>query len=116
MTPPPLAPLDHSTGDGTVVTCRAAGRRNGTLPGCGGSSPSRAAHDRNRARRPHHLLRDHRPARRGGALRRADAAQHLARDRKSVVLGKSVSVRVDLGGRSTIKKKNSKKTKPSLKN
>src|SRR3546814_11955760 len=27
-------------------------------------------------------------------------------DRKSVVLGKSVSVRVDLGGRRTIKKKN----------
>src|SRR3546814_17801711 len=39
----------------------------------------------------------------------AHAAQSLdqaARDRKSVVEGKSVSVRVDLGGRSIIKKKN----------
>src|SRR3546814_11763824 len=31
-------------------------------------------------------------------------AQHLQRDRKSVVSGKSVSVRVDLGGRRIIKK------------
>src|SRR3546814_19202622 len=31
-----------------------------------------------------------------------------AQDRKSVVSGKSVSVRVDLGGRGTIKKKNKK--------
>src|SRR3546814_15353111 len=31
-------------------------------------------------------------------------------DRKSVVSGKSVSVRVDLGGRRIIKKKNQKKT------
>src|SRR3546814_15822820 len=30
----------------------------------------------------------------------------LARDRKSVVSGKSVSVRVDLGGRRSLKKKN----------
>src|SRR3546814_12926178 len=33
-----------------------------------------------------------------------------ARDRKSVVSGKRVSVRVDLGGRGTIKKKKKKKT------
>src|SRR3546814_1219956 len=33
------------------------------------------------------------------------------RDRKSVVWGKSVSVRVDLGGRRIIKKKNRKKIK-----
>src|SRR3546814_14317708 len=33
------------------------------------------------------------------------SAVFLARDRKSVVKGKSVSVRVDLGGRSVIKKK-----------
>src|SRR3546814_18742977 len=32
-------------------------------------------------------------------------------DRKSVVEGKSVSVRVDLGGRRTLKKKNKKKQK-----
>src|SRR3546814_20990313 len=37
----------------------------------------------------------------------ADALVHEAGDRKSVVSGKSVSVRVDLGGRSIIKKKNS---------
>src|SRR3546814_12839454 len=34
--------------------------------------------------------------------------QDLSRDRKSVVEGKSVSVRVDLGGRRIIKKKNNK--------
>src|SRR3546814_11917500 len=33
------------------------------------------------------------------------------KDRKSVVLGKSVSVRVDLGGRRIIKKKNDSRTK-----
>src|SRR3546814_11704169 len=42
-----------------------------------------------------------------------DVAPHertLRRDRKSVVSGKSVSVRVDLGGRGTIKKKTCKRT------
>src|SRR3546814_14869921 len=34
----------------------------------------------------------------------ADAARHAGADRKSVVSGKSVSVRVDLGGRRVIKK------------
>src|SRR3546814_14981674 len=34
-------------------------------------------------------------------------------DRKSVVLGKSVSVRVDLGGRRSIKKKNNKRERKS---
>src|SRR3546814_18147290 len=47
---------------------------------------------------------------RTGAQRAADAAgpDHFgrgARDRKSVVAGKSVSVRVDLGGRRILKKK-----------
>src|SRR3546814_17644363 len=37
---------------------------------------------------------------------RAFAGQRQQRDRKSVVSGKSVSVRVDLGGRRIIKKKN----------
>src|SRR3546814_12391412 len=36
----------------------------------------------------------------------APISQSLASDRKSVVEGKSVSVRVDLGGRRIIKKKN----------
>src|SRR3546814_13996366 len=36
--------------------------------------------------------------------------RQVHRDRKSVVSGKSVSVRVDLGGRSIIKKKNKKST------
>src|SRR3546814_18218129 len=35
------------------------------------------------------------------------------RDRKSVVSGKSVSVRVDLGGRRIIKKKNNTLTRPT---
>src|SRR3546814_20028234 len=38
-------------------------------------------------------------------------AEHVAADRKSVVLGKSVSVRVDLGGRRIIKKKRKVKKK-----
>src|SRR3546814_15547686 len=44
---------------------------------------------------------------------RALTTQHLIEewlDRKSVVSGKSVSVRVDLGGRSIIKKKNTQHT------
>src|SRR3546814_13130467 len=40
----------------------------------------------------------------GHGLERGAAAE-LAQDRKSVVSGKSVSVRVDLGGRRIIKKK-----------
>src|SRR3546814_14808850 len=42
----------------------------------------------------------------GGAGAAATARGAGARDRKSVVSGKSVSVRVDLGGRRIIKKKN----------
>src|SRR3546814_15921561 len=38
-------------------------------------------------------------------------ASVIIRDRKSVVSGKSVSVRVDLGGRRIIKKKNRRKNK-----
>src|SRR3546814_19720697 len=46
-------------------------------------------------------------ARRAGGRARLEMAVHLSRtgDRKSVVEGKSVSVRVDLGGRRIIKKK-----------
>src|SRR3546814_13084790 len=40
-----------------------------------------------------------------------DALALLLRDRKSVVLGKRVSVRVDLGGRRIIKKKKNKQNK-----
>src|SRR3546814_17245773 len=52
-----------------------------------------------------------RPLRGSGRLRRGydgNRTRHLA-DRKSVVEGKSVSVRVDLGGRRSIKKKKKKK-------
>src|SRR3546814_18931440 len=41
--------------------------------------------------------------------RQSPMFHHPAQDRKSVVSGKSVSVRVDLGGRRIIKKKNKKK-------
>src|SRR3546814_18349009 len=41
----------------------------------------------------------------GGALREVLFAEGVPGDRKSVVSGKSVSVRVDLGGRRIIKKK-----------
>src|SRR3546814_18134342 len=45
------------------------------------------------------------PIARRGLQQRSDGSA-AAPDRKSVVQGKSVSVRVDLGGRSIIKKKN----------
>src|SRR3546814_13236241 len=45
-----------------------------------------------------------------GAMGLKDAAKkRMQEDRKSVVEGKSVSVRVDLGGRRSINKKNSKR-------
>src|SRR3546814_11005109 len=43
----------------------------------------------------------------GGDIQRGQGGAAVSRARKSVVEGKSVSVRVDLGGRRTIKKKNS---------
>src|SRR3546814_13907278 len=55
--------------------------------------------------------RDDRPLREVGVLRLIDQdmlgrlVELVAQDRKSVVKGKSVSVRVDLGGRRIIKKK-----------
>src|SRR3546814_7402540 len=50
----------------------------------------------------------HRPDQRAAAAvaQRARARRHRCQDRKSVVSGKSVSVRVALGGRRIIKKKN----------
>src|SRR3546814_17928199 len=47
------------------------------------------------------------PAGGGPADRRLTGAGRAAPDRKSVVSGKSVSVRVDLGGRRVLKKKKS---------
>src|SRR3546814_5830164 len=43
----------------------------------------------------------------GVGLHHLGLVGHLGKDRKSVVWGKSVSVRVDLGGRRVIKKKSS---------
>src|SRR3546814_12300501 len=49
-----------------------------------------------------------------GALKTADINLAIATtDRKSVVKGKSVSVRVDLGGRCILKKKKKKNTNPN---
>src|SRR3546814_17122298 len=48
-------------------------------------------------------------------LRTAGAAAYGVGDRKSVVSGKSVSVRVDLGGHRTIKKNNKSKPYKKLK-
>src|SRR3546814_11622874 len=53
-------------------------------------------------------LRRHGPGRGGRDLRRRRRSPRS--DRKSAVLGKSVSVRVDLGGRGNIQKKNRLKT------
>src|SRR3546814_20970596 len=59
------------------------------------------------------VMRD--DASRSELQRKAGMPRTLAscQDRKSVVYGKSVSVRVDLGGRRIIKKKKKKKTKKS---
>src|SRR3546814_17121822 len=56
-----------------------------------------------RAHRTHRQAFVHRPA--FGKARQEPRGEQVA-DRKSVVSGKSVSVRVDLGGRRIIKKKN----------
>src|SRR3546814_20216083 len=53
-----------------------------------------------------HLHVDHRPA-----AAETGAGAQRARDRKSVVEGKGVSVRVDLGGRRNLKKKKTKRRK-----
>src|SRR3546814_10991430 len=94
-------------------------RRPGSRCGCSGHAPAEAHRDAWRAVRG-----GGRPERRAppgaGAARRAPAGGPTAgrappggscSDRKSVVEGKSVSVRVDLGGRRVIKKKNDKNTK-----
>src|SRR3546814_18501821 len=46
--------------------------------------------------------------------RRSDGARHLRQDRKSVVEGKSMSVRVDLGGRRIITKKKKRNKKRDI--
>src|SRR3546814_11818727 len=72
---------------------------------------ARAARSR-RAPWPRYV--DGRPGRRTRAARSRRSRRHHqddAPDRKSVVEGKSVSVRVDLGGRRIIKKKNKLKKK-----
>src|SRR3546814_11303159 len=63
-------------------------------------APAKAARDYLSARR---RMRCSHPARAGAAVRGKRIA---TRERKSVGWGKSVSVRVDLGGRRNIKKKN----------
>src|SRR3546814_1959596 len=67
------------------------------------SSDLLAHHRAVRRRRQLHPRRRHRRARR--LLRRLDRQRLAAGDRKSVGEGKSVSVRVDLGGGRLIKKK-----------
>src|SRR3546814_11048384 len=79
------------------------GRRQGLhglrLSRVAAGSHLRGDRDRARADREQHPF--------AGSRRRSAADDHRARraDRKSVVEGKSVSVRVDLGGRRIIKKK-----------
>src|SRR3546814_17080666 len=75
---------------------RAAGARSGTRVG-----GRVRKHDRWR-RRYRYSAHATEGCRRPGQARRARKALHL--DRKSVVTGKRVSVRVDLGGRRIIKK------------
>src|SRR3546814_14857226 len=77
---------------------------DGTSPADGGAEPIRkgaGVPPRRRPGGPRAVPRLRRLLRPGPAGRPQDAE-----DRKSVVSGKSVSVRVDLGGRRIIKKKN----------
>src|SRR3546814_16705381 len=71
------------------------------------------ASDQDQATKPPHRLKPASYHRASSFPRRRKSLFHpkfQIRDRKSVVSGKSVSVRVDLGGRRIIKKKNNKKT------
>src|SRR3546814_17820653 len=78
----------------------------------GAAAASRRQGDRGRRRRPGESRRAPQARdRRAAQCRQIDADQPDARrgsaeDRKSVVSGKSVFVRVDIGGRRSIKKKN----------
>src|SRR3546814_12317602 len=88
------------------------------LPGAARPAPGAGTPRGGRSIRPPRMHARHRrgefPARAGRRARRrgrGDARVDLARaDRKSVVEGKSVSVRVDLGGRRIIKKKKNQTT------
>src|SRR3546814_11810290 len=78
-----------------VGPCRGAPRRRGTENRAG---PSGGKSVRRRPRRPPRALR-------GGARSRRARCRARTGDRKSVVEGQSVSVRVDLGGRRILQKK-----------
>src|SRR3546814_19504210 len=83
-----------------------APRRGGEAPRCAEAARSvvRASQPRRRDRARHR--RERRRISQAGILRRDARRQSREADRKSGVVGKSVSVRVDLGGRRIIKKKN----------
>src|SRR3546814_16079181 len=85
-------------------------RREGRGGGCAGGDAVRprlwlAAAVRSRLR-----AADRRRAAGAAEPDHRDGGDDFGTDRKSVVLGKSVSVRVDLGGRLIIKKKNTIRT------
>src|SRR3546814_16319077 len=105
--------LEVAIGERVERECRGerAHRRRhllGRHPALGGAGLVILAHRRCAAieRLLLHLDDRHRDSRRQEVHRNA-----AAQDRKSVVSGKSVSVRVDLGGRSTIQKTNNTQTK-----
>src|SRR3546814_11290633 len=75
------------------ASCASTGRRDEGRAACGAHRPRAGAPSPRRPVRRHP----------GRALAEVDAA--VRADRKSVVSGKSVSVRVDLGGRRIIKQK-----------
>src|SRR3546814_15327928 len=86
-------------------------------PNGGGQCDNGSRWDQCAERRPWRLYRFHsddRPVRASEAGNAA-AQCHGARDRKSVVWGKSVSVRVDLGGRRIIKKKKQQNKETNMK-
>src|SRR3546814_20776763 len=75
--------------------------------GLDGGACSRDARLPGRGRADHRLWQQHPPGREGRGRRQCVRFSGL--DRKSVVSGKSVSVRVDLGGRRLIKKQKNEK-------
>src|SRR3546814_15748452 len=106
LSPPALAASRPRTlrGDGAAAgTLRLPHRA--CLPAARGAAGGRARLSRYRQRRQLSLDQPRLRAGLRGPARRAARSGGDGRDRKSVVKGKSVSVRLDLGGRRTLKKK-----------
>src|SRR3546814_3301902 len=95
----------RAAGDVAVLADLRAGADGG--PGVDHRARADVRADVEERRHQHHVLADEAAAARDHARHHAHtelAERGLVEDRKSVVSGKGVSVRVDLGGRRTLKK------------